>query len=243
VLYIPGTFRDNLPNIDPATIERYEGYQHTKPAHYWQMIEGLSPEVVMGRIYSGWRMIDAVPHEARLLGYGVDFGFDPDPAAVVAVSWHNGGIILDEKLYQTQLLNEHLAASCKAYQSGPFVADSAEPKSIAELQTHGLNVIPCEKGKESVRFGIKHVQGFKVSYTRSSVNLHSEYESYAWKLNKDGDEVGIEDPKCANHLMSAARYALMTLVGEGTSFDPGPQKRDRIQVSVTRQKLTKNQSR
>jgi hypothetical protein len=29
-------------------------------------------------IYSGWKQIDEVPHEARLLGY-VDFGFDPIP--------------------------------------------------------------------------------------------------------------------------------------------------------------------
>jgi phage terminase large subunit len=56
----------------------------------------------------------------------------------------------------------------------PIVADSAEPKSIAELQQCGLNVIPCEKGADSVDFGIKHVQGLPISYTRSSVNLHND---------------------------------------------------------------------
>ena len=58
---------------------------------------------MLGRIYSGWKVIDSVPHEARLLGYGLDFGFDPDPAAIVAIYWYNGGYILDEKLYQTEL--------------------------------------------------------------------------------------------------------------------------------------------
>jgi hypothetical protein len=55
--------------------------------------------------------------------------------------------------------------------------------------------------------------------------------------------VAYRRPKCANHLMSAARYALKELVGEGTSFDPQHKERERIQVSVTRQKLIKNQSR
>ena len=97
VLYIPGTFRENLPNLDANTIKRYEEYRETKPSYYWQMIEGLSPEVVMGRIYSGWQRLIKVPHEARLLGYGLDFGFDPDEAAVVAIYFYNSGYILEEK--------------------------------------------------------------------------------------------------------------------------------------------------
>lgn len=205
------------------------------------MIEGLCPEVVLGRIYSGWKIVESVPHEARLLGYGLDFGFDPDPAAIVAVYWYNGGYILDEKLYQTELLNEHLAATLNGLPKAPIVADSAEPKSIAELQGHRLNVIPCEKGKDSVDFGIKQVQGMRVSYTRSSVNLHKEYESYAWKINKDGETVGIEDPKCPNHLMSATRYALTMFAG--SMYDPQRKDRERLEVSITRQKQAQNQSR
>ena len=242
-IYIPGTFRDNLPNLDPATVARYEGYRRTNPAYYWQMIEGLCPEVVMGRIYSGWKIVEDVPHEARLIGYGLDFGFDPDPAAVVAIYWYNGGFILDEKLYQTELLNRHLATSLLTMPKAPIVADSAEPKSIAELQDKKLNVIPCEKGADSVDFGIKHVQGLPISYTRRSTNLHREYESYAWKVNKDGETVGIEDPKCANHAMSAARYGLTTLAAAGSTYDPKREERERIQVAVTKRKMTENQSR
>ncbi len=231
-IYVPGTFRDNLPNIDPATARLYEKYKETNPAHYWQVIEGLCPETVQGRIYQGWQPIDTVPHEARLLGYGLDFGFDPDPAAIVAIYWHNGGYILDEKLYQTELLNEHLAATLKALPRAPIIADSAEPKSIEELKKYGLNVIPCEKGKDSVNWGIKHVQGLRISYTRASVNLESEVENYAWKMNKDGENVGIEDPKCANHLMSAARYGLTMFTGKGSMYDP--EERDRAAIQAER---------
>jgi len=246
-LYIPGTYRENLPNLDPATVAGYEKYRETKPDHYWQVIEGLCPETVQGRIYSGWKEIDEVPHEARLIGRGLDFGFDPDPAAVLAAYWYNGGIILDEELYQKELLNEHLALKLQTSPtpSAPIVADSAEPKSIEELNGYGgLNVMPCDKGPDSVSYGIKHVQSFKVSYTKRSKNLKTEYENYAWLIDKKtGENRGIEDPKCANHLMSAARYVLTKLVPAGSVFDPHKRERDEVQVRVTRQRQVKNQAR
>src|SRR5258708_32212217 len=98
------------------------------------MIEGLCPEVVMGRIYSGWKVVDQVPHEARLMGYGLDFGSDPDEAAIAAIHWYNGGFLLHEILYQTELLNSHLSSTFKALPKAPIIADSAEPKGIAERQ-------------------------------------------------------------------------------------------------------------
>lgn len=216
VLYIGGSWRENAPNLDYKTVERYEDYKRTKPQYYWHMIAGLSPETVMGKIYGGWRELEEVPHEARLLGYGLDFGYDPDPAAIVAVYYWNGGYVLHEKLYERKLLDEHLASYLAAYPKAPIIADSAEPKAIAGLRARGLNIIAVEKGKDSVQFGIKHVQGLKISYTKSSINLKNEYENYAWKRLKDAveddDHLGIEDPACENHLMSAARYALVTLV-------------------------------
>ena len=49
----------------------------------------------------------------------------------------------------------------------PIIADSAEPKSIAELQGHQLNVIPCEKGaKASTSPVARHA--FSLSRARSS---------------------------------------------------------------------------
>jgi phage terminase large subunit len=211
-IYIPGTFRENLVNLDGATVSRYLQYKHQKPDYYWHMIEGLCPEVVSGRIYSGWQEIPAVPHEAKLLGYGLDFGFDPDPAAVVAVYYHDGGYILDEKLYERELTNEQLALNLKLHPKAVVIADSAEPKSIAELQAHGINVFPSHKGPDSVNFGIKHMQGLRISYTANSKNLKEEYETLAWKLDKDGNNMGIEDPKCQNHLLSGARYFFAEMV-------------------------------
>jgi hypothetical protein len=80
-------------------------------------------------------------------------------------------------------------------------------------------------------------------YTRRSTNISREYESYAWKVNKDGENVGIEDPKCANHAMSGIRYGLSTLAAAGWTFDPRREERAQIEVSVTRRRLTENGAR
>jgi phage terminase large subunit len=231
---------DLNPYMAEEVHERYEAYKLSKPAYYWQMIRGLSPEVLMGRIYSGWKEIDEIPHEARLLGYGLDLGFDPDPAALVAVYYYNGGYIFDERLYANNLTNDDLAVNIKLNPQGVVIADSAEPKSIEELKRHDINIIGCEKGQDSVLYGIKHVQGLKISYTKSSKNLKEEYENYALKVDKDGNTLNIEDPKCDNHCMSAIRYFLMEMVK--ANADPEARLRIREQqdarARATRERLT-----
>lgn len=238
VEFIFSTHETNTHLAD-AVHERYEGYKRTKAAYYWQMIRGLCPETVMGRIYSGWREMVELPHEARYLGSGLDFGFDPDPVAYLDVYYHNGGYILDERIYANGITNTQLATNIKLFvRHSPIVGDSAEPKSIAELSDLGVHVIPCEKGADSVYFGIKHVQALRISYTARSKNLKAEYENYAWKRNKDAveenDHLGIEDPKCANHLMSAARYFLTAMVK--ANADPEADLRREGQMQHNREK-------
>jgi hypothetical protein len=43
---------------------------------------------------------------------------------------------------------------------------------------------------------------------------------------KDGDTVGIEDPKKKSHLMSEAPYALTMLAASGTMYDPHKKARE-----------------
>lgn len=206
--FIYTSYLDNQANLPDQTIKNYEAYRLTKPHHYWNVVRGLVPEVVTGKIYDGWKVIEEVPHEAQLLCYGLDFGFHPDPAAIVAIYYHNGGYILDEKLYQRDLLNRHLATVLNNLPKAVVVADSAEPKSIAEMKELGVDIVPCEKGADSVRAGIKKVQSLRLSATRGSINLWREYENYSWLVDKDGNEHEKEDPKCDNHAMSAVRYGI-----------------------------------
>lgn len=210
-VFIRSDYHDNEKNIAPASIEQYENYQTTKPAHYWNMIRGLIPETVRGKIYNNWQIIEKIPHEARLERYGVDFGYSNDPTAIVAVYKYNGGIILEELLYRKGMLNKPIADFFQNLPYALIVADSASPKDIDELRTYGLTVIAARKGQGSVANGIGRVQSQRVSYTKSSQNIDAEYQEYSWITNKDGET--INEPKPGkDHIMDAIRYAVVNML-------------------------------
>lgn len=224
VLYIPGNWRENEVNLDPHTVDRYMGYKQTNPAYYWQVIEGLSPESVRGKIFTGWQQIDAVPNGARLMRFGEDFGWFPDPAAVVAIYYWNGSYVIDEIAYGTELSNEFLAGEIKRYGKAITVADSAEPKSIAEQNKYGIVVEGCEKGKDSVDFRIKVTSQKKIYVTRRSKNIWESYENYSWAEDKDGNPKGHPDHKWS-HAMDSIMYPIAALHNKSHDiFIPSPPK-------------------
>ncbi len=151
--------------------------------------------------------MDKLPHEARLWRYGLDFGYTNDPASIVAIYEYNKGYILDEILYQKGLSNKQLADMFLNQDRGLIVADSAEPKSVAELKDYGLNIIPSIKGRDSVLHGIQFVQDQRISVTSRSLNIIKEYRNYLWMTDKDGKIINEASP-IFNHSMDALRYAI-----------------------------------
>lgn len=208
-LLIKTDYRDNIINIAPQSIVQYEKYKETKPAHYWNMVRGLVPETVVGKIYNNWAIIDSVPHEARLERRGMDFGYSNDPSTVVDIYYYNGGYILDEQLYKKEMSNKQISDVILSL-SVPqtlVIADSAEPKSIDEIRLYGVNILPSQKGQGSVNQGIQYVQGQKISVTSRSKNLIKEYENYAWKIDKNTSTPLNIPAEGWDHCMDAIRYA------------------------------------
>lgn len=212
-VYISGTWKENEINLDKHTIARYLSYKDTNPTYYHQVIEGLSPEEVRGKIYSGWQIIDSIPKEARLVRFGEDYGWFPDPACVVAIYYWNGSYIVDEVAFGTELSNEYLAMQIKNVGNAPTIADSAEPKSIAEQKKHGIDVRPAVKGQDSVEYRIKVTALKKIYVTRRSTNIWTAYENYAWAEDKDGNPKGVPEHRYS-HAMDAISYAVSSLHDE-----------------------------
>lgn len=170
------------------------------------------PSSIESRIYKNWKIIDEIPHEARLERTGLDFGYTNDPTAIIDVYSYNGGWIIDEVVYEHGLSNKRIADLLKLRVAKALViADSAEPKSIDEIAGYGVNIIPCAKGPGSVMRGIQYIQDQPISVTKRSINTLKEYRNYTWMADRNGKIINEEDPKCENHSMSATRYALETL--------------------------------
>lgn len=223
-IFLYYNYKSNLANLDSQTIKRYENYRNTKPEYYYHMIEGLCPDTVRGKIYKDWKLIDDIPHEAKLMRRGLDFGWSPDPLHLCDIYYYNGGYILDQLLHGNEISNKQVAEVIKAqtYPSVLTVGDSAEPKSIAEIKGYGVNIVGAEKGADSVLFRIKTVSTLRISVTRRSKELWESYENYAWAETKDGVSLGVP-----NHYMSdpmdSSGYGLVSCVG---NIDPDQEKKE-----------------
>lgn len=207
---IKTSYKDNEANIAPASIVQYEAYKESKPTHYWNMVRGLVPETVVGKIYNNWALVDEIPHEARLERYGLDFGYTNDPTAIVAIYYYNGGYILDQVTYQHGLSNKRIADILSGLKTALVVADSAEPKSIDEIMSYGVNIQAAQKGPGSVNQGIQYVQDQKISVTKRSNKILEEYDNYAWLIDKDGETLNEPAPGW-DHAMDALRYGMESL--------------------------------
>jgi phage terminase large subunit len=88
---------------------------------------------------------------------------------------------------------------------GYFIADSAEPKSIAELRSYGMSVLDAEKGQGSVLHGIQSLQSIDLKVTSSSLNLIKELRNYTWMKDKSGAVLN-QPIDAYNHCIDALRY-------------------------------------
>jgi phage terminase large subunit len=202
------TYRDNEA-LDREIVKSIESRKNRKG--WWQVYgEGMLGEVE-GKIYKDWQIIDSIPFEARLERFGLDFGYSNDPSSLVAVYKYNGGYILDEIIFQKGLSNKQLADTILNQEQALVIADSAEPKSIDEIKSYGVNIIPTLKGKDSVCNGIQMVQDQRISVTKRSVNIIHEYRNYLWLTDKNGKILN-EPEHTFSHSMDAIRYALTSLI-------------------------------
>ena len=196
------TYKDNEA-LSPEIVASIE--QRVGNKQWWKVYgEGQLGEVE-GKIYKDWAIIDELPHEARLERYGLDFGYSNDPTSIVAIYKHNGGFILDEITHQKGLSNKQIADILNNQAKAQVIADSAEPKSIDEIYSYGINIQPALKGQGSVSQGIQYVQQQRISVTKSSLNVIKEYRNYLWKTDKEG-KITNEPDHLYSHSMDAIRY-------------------------------------
>lgn len=164
-----------------------------------------------GVIFSDWNIIKEIPSDAKLLGYGLDFGYTNDPTALIACYKYNNEILFDELIYNTKLLNKDivdLMDNNAVSKLMPIYGDSAEPKSIQEILGYGYNIRPVTKGADSIAFGISLLQEYKLSVTEQSINLIKELRNYVWDKDKNGDKIN-KPIDNYNHAIDAIRYFAM----------------------------------
>lgn len=162
-----------------------------------------------GVIFSNWSQIDSIPPEAKIFSYGMDFGFTNDPTTLVAVYKWNEKLIIDELIYQTKLLNSDIIRMCKDLTDMQtyIIADSAEPKSIQEINNAGIRIKAANKGKDSINHGIDLLQQYELLITSRSTNLIKEFRNYTWDVDKQGNKLN-KPIDAFNHGIDGLRYSI-----------------------------------
>jgi phage terminase large subunit len=213
------TYKDNEA-LDDNIIRAIESRKHN--ANWWRVYGLGQVGYNEGQVFKDWKDIEFIPEEARLVRYGLDFGYTNDPSAIVAVYKWNDAFILDEVIYNTGQSNKELANHIRHHADLTFcdmenqyqnvvetltIADSAEPKSIDDMKRFGLRITGALKGPGSINYGIETVQNCDIYVTKRSLNIWKEQRNYLWKVDRDGKSLNVPEDQF-NHSMDAIRYAI-----------------------------------
>ncbi len=188
---------EHLCNID-------ENFYRIYALGEWGVLEGL--------IYKAWNICDR-PERWDEIGYGLDFGYSSNQAALVRIySVGEREKYIEELIYETGLTNQDLVERFQKIgvnKRDVIIADSAEPKSIAEIKKFGYNIHPCKKGPDSILYGINQVKAQNMHIIYGSQNVINENITYSWKKDKDGKYLPVP-VKFKDHLVDAIRYYIMS---------------------------------
>lgn len=212
------TYKDN-PFLNAQTIAEIERLKDTDE-NYWRVFGLGQKGVSRDNVFVTHTYKDR-PEQAKLLAYGLDWGYATDPTALVAVyilGDRQGDIYIEEVMYETGMTNQDLAHYMRDVgitRSDEVIADSAEPKSIEELRREGFNVKPAKKGADSVRAGIDIMRRRKLYVKADSVNVNKEFRNYKWKSDKDGRLMG-QPVDLYNHAVDATRYVCLNKLANRT---------------------------
>lgn len=144
---------------------------------------------------------------------GIDFGYYPDPYVLLRVHYDSNRekIYLIDEIVNNKTSNEENARLIKekGYNDGPFITcDSAEPKSIADLRSCGINAKNAVKGPGSVEYGMKWLQHRTIVIDKNRTpNAYREFIEYEYDRDRDGNVIS-GYPDANNHTIDALRYAL-----------------------------------
>jgi phage terminase large subunit len=202
--FIHSTWRSN-PYLSQVEQDKIKSKYGKKGFENWVKVYGEGEiGVLEGQIFTNWTsgaFNATIPY-----GYGLDFGYHPDPDALmrVAIDEKNLKIFLQEGFYNagqsTGELKQAVARTIVRPQD-LIIADCADPRMIRELK--GFNIRPVQKDG-TVSEWLKTMQDYQLIVTEDSHNLIHELNNYTWSDKKAGIPVD-----AFNHLIDASRYYFM----------------------------------
>ena len=207
------TYLDNI-YLDSSFIERMETLKE-RNYNRWK-IEALGEFVSLDKlVYTNWRAEEFNHADIKgTLVCGLDYGYVNDISAFTAsiVQEEEKKIYIFKEWGDTNKTNDELAniITAMGFAKSIIIADCSEPKSIEEMRRKGITRIRgCEKGKDSILYGIQHLQQYEMIIHTSCEGVITELENYSW-MKKDGEYIN-KPIDSFNHYMDSIRYSIQAL--------------------------------
>ena len=199
--YIHTTYLNNKENLSQSFLSQIERMKESNPSKYKHIILGNWLNKAEGVVFTNWRFGEFNPDELQTSG-GMDFGFsvDPDTLIEVAIDKSKKIIYLKEHIYKNGL-QTHVLAQMITDRVGDMliIADSAEPRLIADLKSKGINIQAVKKG--TIESGITMMLDYQLIVERNSHNIAKELNNYAYMDR--GSKLYIDN---FNHAIDGIRY-------------------------------------
>jgi phage terminase large subunit len=201
--YIHTTYLDNIENISQSIIDKFEILKQTHPKKYEHRVLGGWLDKAEGVIFENWTyglFDNSLPSL-----YGLDYGFYPDPTALIKVSVDKSKMIVYVKqiVYDQKLTTDQLNLKIPKG-NDLIVCDNSEPRLTRELMDKGHNMRAVTKFNDSIKAGIDLLSQYRIIVDHESIDIGKELNNYVWNDRKSSTP--IDD---WNHAIDAIRYAMM----------------------------------
>jgi phage terminase large subunit len=200
------TYKDN-PFLGKEIVEEIERLRDTD-INAWN-VYGLGQRGQNRSLVFQFQTTEAIPEQAKLISYGLDFGFTNDATSMVASYLLGDSIYIKELLYRTNMTNSDIAdhfGSLGLDRRDEIFCDSAEPKSVEELHRLGWNTKSTYKGE--INLGIDILRRYKLIVLDTSLNVIKEMRNYKFIEDKNGNLTNKPEDKF-NHSLDALRYSVL----------------------------------
>lgn len=198
--------------LDDTDLQVFERMKSHNPRRY--QVAGLGNwGIVEGLVFENWKeqKFEIKDTGDSVTVAGLDFGYTNDPSAffIGFLNESERKLYVYDEIYKKQMSNKDIYKEITAlgYSKERITADSAEPKSINELNELGLRVKAAKKGKDSILNGIQWIQDLEIIIHPRCNNFLTEISNYQWAEDKFGQRLNkpVDD---FNHLIDAMRYAV-----------------------------------
>ena len=201
--YIHTTYLDNKDNLDESILFEIEQMKQNNLDKYNHVILGGWLDKAEGVVFENWEK--GIFDTSLPVMFGMDFGFSNDPTTLiaVAVNWKARRVYVKQLHYGKDKGTKDVANICKIAGNNLIIADSAEPRLIADVKKYNVNIKPCIKGKDSVKAGISLLKDFTMIVDHHSHDIVKELNNYTWHDKKSKTPID-----AYNHTIDPIRYVV-----------------------------------